>query len=97
MRPDKKRAGPPPKGPARHQPRHQHAAEATSRVTDEADILPLAAYRCWSHHWCGCLHADDCWLTRPLPVHDHDRLCSGYLGDGGQWFPHCAPTGTGAA
>jgi hypothetical protein len=35
-----------------------------------------AAERCWSWHLCpfGCQYVDDCVLTTPLPVHDHDRV-----------------------
>ena len=67
-------------------------------LADETHVFPAESLRCWSwrdRHGCGCRTADDCMLAGPLPVHDHDRECSGRLSDGGRWLPHCAPTGTG--
>jgi hypothetical protein len=52
----------------------------------------LAAWRCWSWHCCGCIHADDCILLGPLPVHA-DQPCRGMFGDSGTWQSCCTAGG----
>jgi hypothetical protein len=61
-----------------------------TRITPDPDTAPRAL-RCWLRHRCpfGCLHASDCVLLDPLPVHDHDYPCPGMFGPDGRWMRHC--------
>lgn len=83
-----------PPGNGRGRPRQEAAPKSVTSA--RTSVTNLAAYRCWSHHWCGCSHVGDCRLNDPLPVHE-PQPCPGLYGAGGQWMSCCAPTGTGAA
>lgn len=51
------------------------------------NVVSLDACRCWTHHRCGCLYADDCPLARPLPVHGPQPCGGEFTGDG--FASHC--------